>query len=399
MSDTAQKWVQSQAGQQQLTVFASRLHAWLLADLDSSADAFTESRARALLLASDNLDDPTRNSFTQLVAAEPALRAALYDLLSETGLSENEDVAVLSATVAQSAPPATLPEIPWLALAVAAFAWRNDFLLDQLDPGSPPTPYSPAGQVLKRAAQYVRQQVQRTATERDKLGRKLAFNAQAGGTPTLDTLNPESGVAPLPPYYRSPIPVNYPEYSRETLYVEGDESSQETPPERGPAISIQPDDLTDAPTPPATQPAIRIDASQLEPPRPAPSQPSPVVMPDSVTSANVRPQTRSSRRRRSGEATKMTKLRVEVKDNPDGSGLYGLQVRVSSTGIKRHVAGTTNQDGVFTCELPVPVNSGLTYDVDVTWSRDFGSETERKSITLNADRTMFTLPFYRTLKA
>ncbi|MEZ4516529.1 MAG: hypothetical protein R3C44_06725 [Chloroflexota bacterium] len=41
----------------------------------------------------------------------------------------------------------------------------------------------------------------------------------------------------------------------------------------------------------------------------------------------------------------------------------------------------------------------MTYDIDVTWPRDFGGDIERKSITLNADRTMFVLPFYRTLKA
>ena len=40
-----------------------------------------------------------------------------------------------------------------------------------------------------------------------------------------------------------------------------------------------------------------------------------------------------------------------------------------------------------------------TYAVDVTWPRDFGGEVERKSITVNADRTHFDLPFYRTLKA
>jgi hypothetical protein len=75
-----------------------------------------------------------------------------------------------------------------------------------------------------------------------------------------------------------------------------------------------------------------------------------------------------------------------------------LQVRVSSKGLKSFVAGTTNREGAFTCEVPVHRDSGLTYDVDVTWPRDYGSEVERKSITLNSDRTLFTLPFYRTLK-
>jgi hypothetical protein len=95
----------------------------------------------------------------------------------------------------------------------------------------------------------------------------------------------------------------------------------------------------------------------------------------------------------------VTKLRILVQEHPDGPGLYGLQVRVSSRGIRRYVAGTTNKVGEFLCELPVQLDAGMTYDVDVTWPRDFGSEVERKSITLNADRTHFLLPFYRTLKA
>jgi hypothetical protein len=101
---------------------------------------------------------------------------------------------------------------------------------------------------------------------------------------------------------------------------------------------------------------------------------------------------------RSREAMKITKLRVKVQEYPDGPGLYGLQVRVTCQGIKSHVAGTTTREGNFVCELPVPEHSGLTYDVDVTWPRDLNSEIERKSITLNADRTEFQLPFYRSLK-
>jgi hypothetical protein len=61
------------------------------------------------------------------------------------------------------------------------------------------------------------------------------------------------------------------------------------------------------------------------------------------------------------------------------------------------VAGTTSREGKFTCELPVPEATGLTYDVDLSWPREMGGETERKSITLNADRTRFMLPFFRQL--
>ena len=92
-----------------------------------------------------------------------------------------------------------------------------------------------------------------------------------------------------------------------------------------------------------------------------------------------------------------TKLRVIVQDVQDGPGLYGIQVQVRCKGINAHVAGTTNRDGVFLCELPVRVHSGLTYDVDITWPRDLGGEVERKSVTLNVDRTEFKLPFFRRL--
>jgi hypothetical protein len=94
-----------------------------------------------------------------------------------------------------------------------------------------------------------------------------------------------------------------------------------------------------------------------------------------------------------------TKLKVLVQHYPDGPGFYGLQVRVTCKGVKSYVAGTTDRDGKFVCELPVRVESGLTYDVDVIWPREEGSEVERKSITLNADRTYFSLPFYRHLEA
>ncbi len=86
---------------------------------------------------------------------------------------------------------------------------------------------------------------------------------------------------------------------------------------------------------------------------------------------------------------------VEMSKPWDTKGIEGVH---RFRGIRRYVAGTTNKDGEFICELPVTTNTGLTYDVDVTWPREYGSEVERKSITLNADRTHFTLPFYRSLK-
>ena len=105
-------------------------------------------------------------------------------------------------------------------------------------------------------------------------------------------------------------------------------------------------------------PPIRIDASQVPPARPRVVQPSPP--------ANFNQDVRR-KFGRSREQMVTTKLRVVVQDYPDGPGLYGLQVRVTCKGINSHVAGTTGRDGRFLCELPVRAQSGLTYDVDITW--------------------------------
>lgn len=402
MQETALKIIQAFPGRGQMAAFAGRLLDWLNADLSAGSEPLTDSRARALLLAGDLLDEPTRHSFAQATENEMGLRAALYDLLRESGLADNAEVAALAAASAATGAPDKVIAPAWLALAVAGHAWRSGFPLDRLDPASPPDPYSPAGQVLKRAAYFARQQVQRSATERDKLGRKLGYNAAAAGTPTLDTMRPDTPIPPLPPYYRTPVPVRYPEYTPE-VQVNPDEVEQmPASPEPGARISISDADLgptPSAPSAPITQPPLRIDPSQLEPPvqptrqPPAPLRPPQVVMPPAATAAN------RATRRRGRPATTTTKLRVLVQEHPDGPGLYGLQVRISSRGARRYVAGTTNKDGEFLAELPVQMDMGLTYDVDVTWPRDFGGEVERKSITLNADRTHFTLPFYRTLKA
>lgn len=400
MQDQATELIRPFPGQPQLLLFGNRLNDWLLADLESSSDSFTESRARALLLAGDLLDDPTRNAFTGLLGSEPTMRLAVYDLLQETGLAANEDIGVLASRSAQGQSPEAPDAPPWLALIIAAFAWRSDFLLEQLDPASPPAAYSPAGQVLKRAASFIRQQVQRSATDRDKLYRKLAFQAGGSGPKSLDSLQPGETIAPLPPYYRSPIPESYPEYARDTVQVGPQDVENSPQVSRGEPINITKDDLTDERSAPNIQPAIRIETSQVQPPSaPPPSPPAGVLMPPSSATTNTSATTTRPRGKRRRPPTKKTRLRILVQESPDGPGLFGLQVRVNAPTARQHVAGTTNQEGQFTCELPVYADVGLTYDVDVTWPRDFGSEVERKSITLNADRTMFVLPFYRKLKA
>lgn len=384
-----------------LGVFGHRLAEWLVSDLNRGEEempAFTESRAKALLRASGFVDDPTLNDFARLVEGATAVRIALYDLLDGTGLAEDDAVQALAATSNAASLPESPTPICWLALAVAAQAWKGEYPLYQLDPATPPGEYSPAGQLLRRAANFIRQQVQRSATERDKLGRKLAYEpgTTLPQTPSLDQLPSQPEIAPAPPHFRSPVPVRYPEYARETLRVETENEPEEAltnppaAPTRSPAITITEGDIAPPQSRPVTMPPIQITEEQI--PRTASGR---RPGPSSGSSGNLN--TAVQQRFGSKEPLRSVKLRIVAQEYQDGPGLYGLQVRVSCQGIKAFVAGTTNREGVFLCELPVRVRSGLTYDVDVTWPRDFGSETERKSITLNVDRTEFTLPFYHRL--
>ena len=403
MQPQAVKLIQSLENLPQLTSFASRLTAWLLSDLNppTSEVRFTESRARAVLHAANVLDEPTWHSYQRLMETPLALRLALYDLLIGAELAGEKEVEAL---VVASTAAATPTPVGWLLLCAAAFAWKRGYFLDQLDPSSPPLPDSPAGQILSRAMAFIRQQVQRGATERDKLAKKLEYQPGGAVSPSLETMpSAQETIAPLPPYYRPPIPVRYPEVSRETLQVTPTEppvpSTPSAPPaiNRGTPIVISREDVEPMPNPPTRMPPITINREQVEgsrPPSPLPA--SAVIMPNSA----VEPKpslTVAFRQMFRNEPMKTTKLRVMVQEYPDGPGLYGLQVRVTCPTIRSYVAGTTDRTGKFLCELPVRLTSGLTYDIDVTWPREHSGETERKSITLNADRTEFALPFYRRL--
>jgi hypothetical protein len=342
-----------------------------------------------LLRAADLLDDPTRHSFDSLLENETGIRIALYDLLQDSALAGDETITALAATSAVRHTAAEDAFDEWLSLIVAAYASKSGYPLYQLDPASPPDPYSPAGQVLKRTAHFVRRQVQRSATERDKLGRQLAYSA-AARTPALDDLQADGTIAPLPPHYRPPIPVKYPEVSSETIQVDPESGEPPAGVSRGDPITITGSDLQPQSEPPAYREPI-----QITPGEPQPASTTRLVTPDaSVSTGSAFSSSVRKRYGRGKKSMKTTKLVVVVQEYPDGPGLYGLQVRVTCKGIKSHVAGTTSREGKFTCELPVPEDMGLTYDVDLNWPRDMGGETERKSITLNADRTRFTLPFF-----
>ena len=400
MTDLATQPLLKQLDDAHLSVFAVRLTNWLITDLNASrgdsgiAPDFTESRAKALLRAAGVVDDPTLHDFARLVdGGGTAVRLALHDLLDETGLIEDEEVTGIATAISNLQSPVSDP-VSWLSLSIAAHAWKSGYPLYQLDPASPPGEYSPAGQLIKRAATFLRQQIQRSATERDKLGKKLAYNP-GDGTPSLETMPNSQPIAPVPPHFRPPIPVRYPEVSRETLQVnENEQTANQGNVTRNAPLTITSDDIQPANQRPVRMPEIRIRADQVpqgRQSRPTQSRPQPSSSGENLGTA-VR-----QRFKRDKEPLRSTKLRIIVQDVQDGPGLYGIQVQVRCKGINAHVAGTTNREGVFLCELPVRVHSGLTYDVDITWPRDLGGEVERKSVTLNVDRTEFKLPFFRRL--
>jgi hypothetical protein len=393
MQDQALQLIQSLPVHDRLLIFGEQLAAWLVADLNAAAEepapAFTGSRARALLRTAEAADETMLRDFHALMEQPEAQRIALYDLLELAGLGGAEAVQAF-ATVGAASAMANARPLDWLVLAVAAFAWQRQYPLFQFDPDSPPERYSPAGQILTRAAQFLRRQVQRSATERDKLARQLA--PKPGRAASLEQLSDQTPIAPLPPHFRPPIPVRYPEVARETLQVDADEPAT-APPQRGEPLVISEEDLGEEPQP-ERMPPITISREQVQPPTPpSPVPPTGVLMPASTT--GTRPGlTVAMRQMFRNEELKTTRLHVIVQEYPEGPGLQGLQVKVSCKGVRSYVAGTTDRDGNFVAELPVRLQEGLTYDVDVTWPRDFGGETERKAITLNADRTRFALPFY-----
>ncbi len=105
MQNAALELIQLVPDTDHLNFLAERLLVWLVSDLNRSDEAvpdFTESRAKALLRASDLLDDPTRHSFERLMEQETGIRIALYDLLNESELAESDEVVALVSTTAAS---------------------------------------------------------------------------------------------------------------------------------------------------------------------------------------------------------------------------------------------------------------------------------------------------------
>lgn len=401
MNRSIQKQLQGLQDLNQLQNFANQLHQLLLDDLNEE-QPFSDNRARAVMMAMGVLDETTDNAFRRFVENESNLRVVLYDLLVAGELTLEMPALLYGDAEA----------VQWHSFLLAVHAFKMGYPLHQLDPSSPPSTHSPAGMMVQRAGQFMRTQLQRSATDRDRLARKLGYNAAAAGTPSLEQLNSQETQPPVPPYYRSPVPVRYPEYNPGVRVDENeaadDDEPVSTPPasqtpsapnvQRGTPIKITREEVVPTPPPAQRMPEIRITRDQVTPPPPPQIRTGrPVQVPQPAPAVSTNPLAQALRGMFKSEEMKTTKLRVLVQEYPDGPGIYGLQVQVTCKGIKSYVAGTTDRNGRFICELPVRLTTGLTYDVDVTWPRAEGGDTERKSITLNADRTEFRLPFYRRL--
>ena len=403
MNQTAQNLIQAQTNSTDLLNLAAQLFTFTLADLEQSASSLTPVRIKALLQSVNAWDDAVLNEFERILkSGETAVRVTLYDILAQLNLSAEESIALRQTKATE--------EARWLPLILAVHAYKSGYPINNLDPSSPPSLHTPAGIILQQTGQFMRQQTIRSATERDRMAHKLAFSTEAAMP--LDELPPSpSDISPAPPHFRTPVPVNYPEYTSDvTLSVEDVEapptpSSPVPSPPSAATLTITAEDIAPAPHPtPQRAPELRITYEHIEhanntiaPRRPAqPRQP--VIR---QPTRNVPSQNSSSnfslalRNLFATEEMKSTRLRINVLAYPEGPGLQAVQVKVSCNGIRSHVAGTTDRTGKFVCQLPVRPNGGLTYDIEVTWPRDDGGDTEQKSITLSADRTEFAIPFYQ----
>ncbi len=257
----------------QLLPLAAYLLDWLRREMDENpaTPSLTESRARALFYATQTLDEPSVGDFQRRMPEPGMLRVALSSLLESAGLAGVPAMEALPAALAGVSAPAG---VAWLSLAMTAYAWKYGYNPAQLDPAAPPTPFSPAGQIVQQAAQFIRRLAQISPTERDRLAQRLAFDSRH--VPSLEELPPPARtLAPLPPHFRPPVPVRYAEYN-EPVTIRPEEAST-APPDVvvSGRLVISPEDLPREPMP---EPPIHIEAARPTPspeikvgtPRPAP---------------------------------------------------------------------------------------------------------------------------------
>ncbi|MGH2537337.1 MAG: hypothetical protein ACRDHL_08095, partial [Candidatus Promineifilaceae bacterium] len=294
-----------------LAAFVRALNAWLQGQAGGAGPGLTEARAERLILAAGGLEPVALDKLRQGEANPAQLWLALRDLLAETGL--DADPALSGSAGREPAERlASDQPLPLLALTLAAFGHTVGYPAAYLDPAALPVAGSPAELVLRRAAAFWRRQLARSLAETQSLVRQL--EAVPAAAVSLDGLAPpETPVAPLPPHFRPPVAVRYPEMARETLQLTAEET--QAPPagrvvltaadveaEPG-AIALNPADLpAPPPLPPVAPPAL------APPPAPAP------------------PPRLPSRRIPNRGPLRPVRLRVVVQRHPDGPGLVGVQV-------------------------------------------------------------------------
>ena len=395
MNQTAQKLIQAQSNTADLLNLAGQLFAFTLADLEQDRSSLTPVRIKTLLQSVNAWDEAVIHEFERLLkSGESAVRVVLYDIIAQIDL-QAEDAGQLRQTAPTS-------EVRWLALILAIHAYKSGYPVNNLDPSSPPGLHTPAGMILLQTGQFMRQQTIRSATERDRIAHKLAFSTHAA-SPLEELPTPTTDIDPSPPHFRTPVPVGYPEFTSDVVLSIEDVDPAQSPTPTAETLTITTNDLAPTPQQPQRAPELRITYENIEhinnaiAPRPTAPPRQPVRRP----TRNVPSQNSSSnftvalRNLFATEEMKSTRLRINVLAYPEGPGLQAIQIKVSCKGIRSHVAGTTDRSGKFVCQLPVRANGGLTYEVEVTWPRDDGGDTEKKAITLSADRTEFILPFYQ----
>lgn len=349
------------------------------------------SKIRSVLIASGLLDDGILREFNQTIERENGLRLALSDLFER--FDAPADDLLLSPADAKC---------DWLVLVTAACAEQQRYDLENLDPSSPPAHHSPAGLMLAQVADFLKAQTRRTGTERDRLAKKLAFDSTALAQSSVSELA-EPAASIQDSNVRMPAPVTYFEHNPPIKITEADFNVESDPAVTMSPVSLDltahpptPEPEPETPAPPRTMPAIKITRESLKPLSQRVSEQANQAWRD-VGAPAISRVADKVRDILTPEETSDTLLKVQVMDRPNGNGIVGVQVTVTCKGIRSHVAGITDGDGSFACELPVRESSGLTYDVTVSWPREMGSDREKKSITLSADRGEFELPFFRSL--
>ena len=387
----------------------------LAALLAANGDTFSESRAKALLFATNALDQPTLNDFYRLIQNHKVMRVAVGDLLSSAETPElltavQQNIFRLSSDV----------QPQWLAAAMATFAAKHQYDVGDLDPAYPPSQHSPAGQIVHHTAAWVRRQVSRSVLDRERLARQLAFEGERGKGKGE---RKEGSREPLPAV-RPPVPVRHFEFNEQVTITPNDPVNIPTPIVRNAPISISAEDLREP------EDEIRILGESRRVPRPQGvpvppnarrSQPSRAsqaarnagnYVRENVTRENVQAATQrivqgtesvfNSIRESIGNDSQggqigRTRLRITVMDYPNGHGLPGTQITVRYTGSRKEVAGATANDGEFIVSLPAKRGGGITYEVTVFWPHEFGNKREKKRITVHPDRPEFSLAFYSRL--